>query len=459
MDTLAMHNAQCTIHTRSANKQISKIWLFFLCILCIGCAVSCVNAAMIQGEPDLEAKVLGTNELVPGTDIYLTILVSNVAVRSDELKTDNNSAYDSLIAMGLKATPHAGDAPLTVKSDAVMIGDLAPGKQREVGVYVTIAQSAAPGVYYLPLTLSYNYVGSTVEYESESVRTFYVSKEIDIVAQITIVDNVQVSLHSISVDSLNVGHEGIVTLEIENTGHGTGYNTVAHYYNAVGSPLVPVDGTAFIGTFAPGQKENLAFKLRASTEAEANAYPGGLVIEYIDESGITHKTDPRMFGVQVGEKLTFKVVNSHISIHPGETKTFEIEIVNTGVTTAHGAQAKASVLIPFTGVHDRYSLGDLAPGATAKAEFSISSDIQSVIKSYKMDVFIRYNDDLGNSRVSDAMVITVDIVPRTGLDAFLHNVVLMSVLGGLIVIFLYGVYAVRKEKREKSEQKREEKEE
>jgi len=351
--------------------------------------------------------------------------------------------------MGLKATPHAGNAPLTVKSDTVMIGDLAPGKQEEIGVYVTVAQDAAPGVYHLPLTLSYNYVESTVEYQHESVRTFYASKEIDIVAQIMIVDNVQVNLHSVSVDSLNIGHEGMVTLEIENTGHGTGYNTVAHYYVAGGSPLVPVDGTAFIGTFAPGQRESLTFKLRVSSEAEATSYPGGLVLEYIDESGITHKTDPRMFGVQVGEKLTFKVINSHISIHPGETKTFEVDIVNTGVTTAYGAQAKASVLIPFSGVHDRYSLGDLEPGATAKAEFTMSSDAQSVIKSYKLDVFIRYNDDLGNSRVSDAMVITIDVVQRTGLDAFFHNVVLMSVVGGLFVILLYGVYAMRKEKEEK----------
>ena len=449
-----------TMHKRSTSRQVtSKIWFAVLCITVIGCSAGCVSAAMIQGAPNLEAKVLGTNQLVPGTDVDLTILISNVAFRSDEVKTDSNSAYNSLIALGLIVTPHAGDVPLTVKSDSVMIGDLAPGKQKEIGVHVTVAQNAAPGVYYLPLTLSYNYVESTVEYQHESVRTFYVTEKIDIVAQLTIVDNVQVSLHSVSVDSLNVGHEGMVTLEIENTGHGTGYNTVAHYYTAPNSPLVSVDGTAFIGTFAPGQKETLTFKLRVSSEAEANAYPGGLVLEYIDESGISHKTDPRMFGVQVGEKLTLKIVNNHVSTHPGEEKTFEIDIVNIGTTTAHGAQAKASVLIPFTGVHDRYSLGDLAPGATARAEFTISSDAKSVIKSYKMDVFVRYKDDLGNSRVSDAMAITIDVVPRTGLDAFLNNVVLMSMCGGLIVILLYGVFAVRKEKQERNGRKTNDKKE
>ena len=443
MDTRATHKTQGTRHNRSV------IWLTVLCITLIFCSTGCVSAAMIQGEPSLEARMEGTNDLIPGTDAQLTILVSNVAFRSDQVQTGENTAYDSLIALGLKATPHAGDAPLTVKSDTVMIGDLAPGQQQEIEVHVSIAQDAEPGIYHLPLTLSYNYVGSTVVYETESVQTLYVSKEIDIVAEITIADNVQVVLHSISIDSLNIGHEGIITLEIENTGHGTGYNTVAHYYSAENSPLIPVDGTAFIGTFAPGQRETLPFKLRVSSNAEANAYPGGLMLEYVDESGIVHKTDPRMFGVQVGEKLTFKIVNSHFSIYPGETKTFEIDIVNTGVTTAHGAQAKGSVLIPFVGVRDLYSLGDFGPGETVRAQFTIRVDAQAVLKPYKMDVFVRYKDDLENSRVSDAMLITIDVVSRTGLDAFFHNVVLMSVCGGLIVILLYGLYAVRKDKEEK----------
>ena len=439
--------ARCTMNTQRSHSQI---WLSVLCIVCIGCTVGCVSAAMIQGVPDLEARVAGTYELSPGTDAQLTIRISNIAVMSGELKTDMNSAYDSRIALGVRVTPHGGTAPLTVKSGAVLIGDLAPGEQREISVHVTIAQDAAPGVYDLPLTLLYNYVGSTVEYESE-VQTLYISKQDEIAAQITIADNVQVNLHSISVDSLNIGHQGIITLEIENTGHGTGYNTVAHYYSAPNSPLTVIDGTAFIGTFAPGQRETLMFKLSVNRNAEAASYPGGLMLEYIDDSGIAHRTDPRMFGVQVGEKLTIEILDSHISMHPGETKTFEIEIVNTGVTTAHGAQSKISALIPFVGVHDLYSLGDLEPGATAKAEFTISVDAQAVTKPYKMDLFVRYKDDLGNSRVSDAVMITIDVVPRTGLDAFLHNMVLMSVLGGLIVILLYGAYAIRADKKEKTD--------
>jgi hypothetical protein len=414
----------------------------------MGCVVAAGTAAMIQGAPDLEAKVVGINELVPGADVTLPIVLSNVASMASEQKTGTNTAYDSLIAIGVKVTPHGGDGALVIKSDAIMVGDIAPGEQKQFDVYATIRQDAAPGVYNLPLTISYTYVGSTVEYKFESVQMLYRSEERVITAPITIAESVQVGLQSVSAESLNIGHEGIVILEIENTGYGTGYNTVAHYYTADGSPLASVDGTAFIGTFAPGQKEKLSFKLKVDSVAEPKEYPGGLVLEYFDSSGLSHTTDPRMFGVQVGEKLTFEIIDNQISIHPGETKTFEIEVVNTGVTTAHGAQAKASVLIPFTGVHDRYSLGDLGAGETVSAKFTIAVDAQAVAKSYKMDVFVRYKDDLGNSRVSDAMGITVDVIKRTGLDAFLHNMELMSVVVGLIVILLYGIYTVRKDKAE-----------
>jgi hypothetical protein len=415
----------------------------------MGLVVAVGTGAMIQGAPDLEAKVVGTNELTPGTDVTLTILLSNVASPESEQKTGTNTAYDSLIAMGVKITPHASDEALAIKSHAIMIGDIAPGEQKQIEVYATIRQDAVPGIYNLPLTLSYTYVRSTVEYKTESVQMLYRSEEREIVAPITIAESVQVGLQSVSTDSLNIGHEGIVTLEIENTGYGTGYNTVAHYYTADDSPLVSVDGTAFIGTFAPGQKEILTFKLKVNNGAEPKEYPGGLVLEYFDSSGLSHKTDPRMFGVQTSEKLTFEIVDNQISIYPGETKTFEVDIVNTGVTTAHGAQAKASVLIPFTGVHDRYSLGDLGTREIGTAKFTIAVDAQAVVKPYKMDVFVRYKDDLGNSRVSDAMNITVDVIKRTGLDAFLHNMELMSVCIGLIIIILYGIYAVRKDKEEK----------
>ncbi|MDR2855346.1 MAG: hypothetical protein LBV40_04235 [Methanomicrobiales archaeon] len=425
-----------------------RVLFLILYMLCMGCVVAAGTAAMIQGAPDLEAKVVGINELVPGADVTLPIVLSNVASMASEQKTGTNTAYDSLIAIGVKVTPHGGDGALVIKSDAIMVGDIAPGEQKQFDVYATIRQDAAPGVYNLPLTISYTYVGSTVEYKFESVQMLYRSEERVITAPITIAESVQVGLQSVSAESLNIGHEGIVILEIENTGYGTGYNTVAHYYTADGSPLASVDGTAFIGTFAPGQKEKLSFKLKVDSVAEPKEYPGGLVLEYFDSSGLSHTTDPRMFGVQVGEKLTFEIIDNQISIHPGETKTFEIEVVNTGVTTAHGAQAKASVLIPFTGVHDRYSLGDLGAGETVSAKFTIAVDAQAVAKSYKMDVFVRYKDDLGNSRVSDAMGITVDVIKRTGLDAFLHNMELMSVVVGLIVILLYGIYTVRKDKAE-----------
>ena len=436
--------------------RLSRTWLLITCILCTLCIANPGMAAIVSGVPALEAKVLGTNEIVPGIDTTLTILISNVASIDREQKTGTNTAYDSLIAMGVKVAPHAGNAPLTIKSDAVMIGDLAPGEQQEIEVYVYINQDASPGTYNLPLTLSYNYIGTTLEYEFESVRTMYRTETIDVVAPITIADNVQISLQSISTDALHVGHEGVVTLEIENTGYGTGYNTVAHYYSAEGSPLASVDGTSFIGTFAPGQKETLTFKLKASSEAEAKEYPGGLMLEYFDDAGLAHTTDPRMFGVFVGEKLSFEIADSQVSIHPGETKTFVLEVSNTGVTTAHGAQAKASVLIPFTGVNDRYFLGDLAPGDSVSAQITISADAKAVMKSYKMDLFVRYKDDLGNSRTSDAMGIHIDVIKRTGLDAFLHNMELMSVAIGLIVILIYGFYAIRKDKEESGKKRREE---
>jgi hypothetical protein len=408
-----------------------------------------VSAAQIQGTPKLEAKVLGTSELVPGTDVTLTVLISNTASIENVINTNENREYDSLIALGVKATPHAGDGALTIKSDTVMIGDLAPGAQGKITVYATVAQDAAPGIYSLPLTLSYNYVSATEEYRTESVRMYYVPVETVTSAPITIAANVQMTLHDISVDSLNVGHEGFVIVEVENTGHETGYNTVAHIYSREGSPLVPVDGTVFIGEFAPGQKESLAFKLKVDSKAEPKEYPSGIMLEYTDSSGLSQRTDPRMFGVPIGEKLTFAIVDNKVSIYPGETKIFELEIVNTGVTTANGAQAKMSVLTPFTAVTDLYSLSDLKAGESAVAQFTIAVDSAAVLKQYKLDIFVRYKDDLNNSRVSDAMSLTVDVVERTGFDAFVHNVQLVSVCIGALVIILYSLFAVRKERQGK----------
>ena len=110
---------------------------------------------------------------------------------------------------------------------------------------------------------------------------------------------------------------------------------------------------------------------------------------YQDNEGDFVTSQTQTVGVDVGSKVAFSVLSSPVEMSPGSKRTIQVEYLNTGDSTVHSAEARISVVDPFTSSSDIAYLGDLAPGQSAVASYQMSVASDATIKEYGLDTEIR----------------------------------------------------------------------
>ena len=137
--------------SKREKKQMAalKNLMYILCIFCI-CLTAPVMAGSkyMAGSPELSAYISGTNEFSPGKDVQLIIVVENTGL--NEFKFIQSGIVDRddqpNTAKFLTATLNAGDAPIVIKSDPQMLGDL-KGASNANAVFSAKIRSDAPSGY------------------------------------------------------------------------------------------------------------------------------------------------------------------------------------------------------------------------------------------------------------------------------------------------------------------------
>lgn len=399
----------------------------------------------LYGSPDMSAAISGTNEFEPGTEVPITVIISNNGM-NPVLKIDSTTITPPdapNLAKLVNAGLSAGDAPVTIKSDAQQIGDIAGGVSKTVAFVVKFDKDAPEGTYDLPLTLNYQYVDWTDQEGGNILRTGYLDKTVTLPLKVRVKADVDLEVEKVSTEHLNVGTEGYLNLTLKNTGYEHARKAVAKIVQDSSSPLVPTDGSVYIGDFNPGDVVECPFKVSASSDAEAGTYPLNVMIEYERSDGEKDTSDTETVGVPVGGKIDFDIVSSAATVHPGEKATIEVTYKNIGSATAYNAQARISAVDPFTSNDDTAYLGDLAPGETAVARYAVTVDDEATIKEYGLDSEIRYRDALDNSQISDTMKMTVSVVKTEALVGILTNPIVLAVIAAVLIGAGYYIYRRR----------------
>jgi hypothetical protein len=403
----------------------------------------------LYGSPSLSASIAGTNEFSPGETTALTVVLTNNGLNTYKLVDPTAVARDDLPNTAKMVTAGLGTdgVPITVKSDPQFLGDIAGGKSATATFNIRIADTAAPGTYQVPLTVTYTYLQTAEQYGDDSIQYFYETKTETIPVAVTIKPDLLIDVIDVTSEHLNVGTEGYIHLTLKNIGSETAKDAVVHIVRSGTSPIVPTDASAYLGTFAPGETVTATFKASVSNDAEAQSYPLDVQVTYENSDGDTAATDTATLGLPVGGKTDFAVVSTTSSPNPGAKGVLEVIYKNIGDTTVYNAQARLSAIDPFTSNDDTAYLGDLAPGQEAAARFEVNVDADATLKTYGLDSEIRYRDALDNSQISDTMKVQVDIVKKT--DSVLTNpfaiaIVVVGVIGGG-----YYLFAVRRKSGQK----------
>lgn len=417
-----------------------KLTCLAILVIFIGLLMVPVNAGTkyMSGGPEMTASIAGTNEFSPGDDATIRIFIENRGLIDIKFVQSGIVERDDLpnTAKLVRATLQQGTAPLTIKSDPQMVGDISGGDRVLVPFTAKIDANAAAGTYLLPLTLQYTYLREAEQYGQDSITYTYkeVNETIDL--PVTIKPEAFLTIEDLSTEHLNAGNEGYLTLRIHNSGFVDAASAVLKIARNGNSPVIPTESSVYIGEFPANGTVETRFKVSVSREAGEQKYPLDVFLIYKDQSGDTVTSDILTVGVPVQGKIEFMVTGNPASLQAGEKGVIEVEYQNTGAATAYSAQARISAVDPFTSNDDTAFLGDLQPGQTAVARYEVSVDESATTKEYGLDSEIRYRDALGNSQISDTMKVKITIGESSILIPVIAGVLLLLGVSGAVYYFI-----------------------
>ena len=422
----------------------------FLCLLLVLClcliAPAMAGTKYMAGSPKLSAYISGTNEFSPGKDVQLTIVIENTGLNEFKFIQSGIVDRDDLpnTAKFLTVALSSGTAPLVIKSDPQMLGDVKGAGSVNAVFSIKIKSDAAAGSYLLPLTLHYTYLYVAEQYGVDTIQYTYKQIDENIEIPINIKSDVSIDVLSAVPEYLNVGTEGYLNMKIKNTGSENGTKAIVKILRNGNSPIVPTDSSVYIGDFPSGSIAECRYKVSISGDAERQTYPVDVIVVYKNKEGdfVTSRSDT--VGIPIGGKVDFMVISPPAEMNPGNKKIISVEYKNTGETTIYSAQSRISAVDPFTSNDDIAYLGDLKPGESVVASYEMSVDRSATIKEYGLDSEIRYRDALDNTYISDTMKVKINVTSSAGMTAVLSNPVYLSIIVAGIIGIVYLVYRYRK---------------
>jgi hypothetical protein len=260
----------------------------------------------------------------------------------------------------------AGDAPIVIKSDPQMVGDI--GSQVPDYGYVLCEskrRDAAGGTYQIPLNISYTQYSRIDQFGLDTLRYYYLPYNVTITVPLSIKSEVIPEVVSATSNRWSLVQQGYVNLTIKNVGSLDGSKATVQIIQDTGSPVSPVDTSVYVGDFPAGRYGVLPVQ-GCGGRAMLSTRPIPSMSSWSTRTmkAILLITTTQTVGVDVGNKVDFAILSSPIQMSPGSRKTIQVEYQNTGDSTIKSAEARISVVTPFTSSSDIAYLGDLAPGQT-----------------------------------------------------------------------------------------------
>jgi len=445
-----------------------RFWLTTLLGLALLASVVETTApvlATVNGKPNLQVTVVGSQELPVGQVGALQIMVQNMGIFSGDVNdpADQVMAMGYLTATGVTLVPPCTTAvgvtaTLTSESSSIEVlggeaslGTLSRGMStiQPITFQLYIHKDAQPGTYKLDLKLEYQYL-SDVDWlnpgEASPQFDFHWGSRVQQVQISITVVGTYFSAVITQTEGVRAGATGIITVDIQNGGASEAYDVTAEI--APGTSISPIGPASFLGDVAGNSSVTTQFKVSISKEAVAKNSSVNILIKYKDDRDVPRQSLLTV-GVMVEGKLNFEVQTIQVDgrLTPGSERVITVPIVNAGDYEAKDAIAKINIVnpfatAPFSTTDDTAYIGTLQPGESGSAKFRISVDADAVPKPYILEVEVQYWDSLGNSYTSDTMIATVTVQQPSGLST--TAIVLISVAVVAFIVVLINVVRRRK---------------
>ena len=410
-------------------------YLILVVVACAGLGL-CISPCLAgygyySGGPDLSISLDSSNQFVPGTTVQVPLVVENRGTLSREFYSAYVMQTQYLPTTALFTTVQLlpGNTPVSVKSNSQIVGEVQSGSVVPTEFTVEIPQDAKAGNYTMQAVVTYQYVPWVQQEALYQIEYTFKDGTTTIPVPVQIRPVVVLSVENISGTRLSAGGEGYVLFTLRNTGQDTGRLTSVFLVPQGSSPVVPASNGVFIGTFPPGATAEPRFKVAISRDAgPAQPSPVSLYAVYQDFEGNTITSPSVSTSVTFGRKTEFECTSPPAVVHPGKTETVSVTYKNIGTSPVYNARARISVIDPFSSDDDTAYLGNLRPGESATAIFTVKTTAGTTLKTYTIDSEVGYNDLSRTGYTSDNIPVILEVQedPTPWLSGIIVIIVIMG---------------------------------
>ena len=389
------------------------------------------------------SELAGLSSLLNSGSITTTT-ETPVLINDYEINTGAGVDIAATTALGVTAQLSTAGTPLELlSSDYVVGGSLPAGSVSPPFTFIVrVDRSAQPGVYALPLSVTYKYLAGESDLKSAfgGILSYnnYVQGHATLYVYVVIEQAFDLVVSVVGTDNMVPGSDGTVTLQVSNVGDIYAEESVVYLMPSLPGPpqdgtsvtstlvssglVQPVQSSQFLGTMDPGDVRLLTFKVAVSPYADAGDYPLSAVVSYTDAWGQQKSSNMEVFGVPVLPEMRFSVDDSPVVIKDGKSDDATLNLTNTGSETAYDAVVMMDALDPFVVSYDTVYLGDVKPGGSANATFGISVNPDAVPSTYYVTLEVKYYDDNDDSHITKTISKAIIVAPPpTILDTVAQN--------------------------------------
>ncbi len=369
----------------------------------------------VEDRPQFEVVNDDNNAVFAGDTGKLSFTLENTGTRTATSSSVQLTTQSPTIFFGTMQNPQS--------STSLYVPSLQPGERANLAVQVGAAAETQAGSYPVNLAVSYENQNGVTE-TSDTLTT-----------GVTVNPERTFEIRDIETKRFRVDEgEAKINAQVVNTGSGSVSNVAVRIGDT--AVVTPTNGESAIGDLGPGESQPVSFtvSIPASAEPGTNTFP--FIVEYENQDGDVRTTSsPIRKSISIGaEQDPFTVVNVSTAVSPGTTETVDVEVQYNGEEPISAANAKLFVSDPISTSDDGAYLGEMQPGETKTATFTVSAGSEATVKAYDASVEVRYDEADGDTKYTDGLPVGIALSPSSG-----GLPIPMSVIG---VLALLGVGAI-----------------
>jgi hypothetical protein len=360
----------------------------------------------VVGNPELDVFA-PDNVLVPGEETTLDVYIANTGSVDRGGPASYLERVTTARATTLELRP--GSAPVHIDTGRYPVGTVPTGTHGPYGFTVTVDDDAEPGVYELPVVVTYSYT-HIVRYDADNPDREPRFSDWDVTERTTLVvrvdDRARFVVAGVDTD-VQVGGRGTVTVALTNDGVRTARDAVVTVTATDPEVRFVENATvaeAFVGSWEPGETRRATYVVDVASDAARREYPLRAVVDYRDPEGIARTAPVLVVSVLPGPEQTFELEAVSDTLRVGQTGRVSGELVNTGPQPVTDAVLVVQSLPEsFTAVDTAYPVGSLAPGDRAPFEFTVDVPDTAEFGPRRFGFAVEYETAAGYDVVSDRL--------------------------------------------------------